>query len=87
MITKKKKGKLGYIPTVIIDELEDIKREDGIPLGHGDNAQAFRKMANYTRVGREAKRIIQLDFGGAKKQKPVNSYYPKKKKKKGRGMF
>ena len=88
MIRRTKKGKIVYVPPIIMDELEDIKREDGIPVSPVGNSIAFRKMAEYTRVGREAKRIITLNFGKAKPLPPVKSYYPERKQKKmKRGLF
>ena len=84
-----KRGRVVYVPTVILDELKDIKREDMIPKCKVDNSIAFRKMAEYTRVGREAKRVINLDFGGYRKPQPIKEYYPneKNKTKRKRGIF
>ena len=59
-----------WIPAVVIDEVLDIKREDGIKT----SADALRKMIKYTRVGREAKRIIAFDFSKSKPQLPIEAY-------------
>ena len=87
MKSRSKKGRIVYVPPIIMDEIKDIKREDGIPNCRNENSVAFRKMAEYTRVGREAKRMITLNFGNSVKQKPISSYYPEKKTKKKRGLF
>lgn len=54
-----------YIPPVIIDELEDIRREDQID----SRVEAFRKLAKYSRVGREAKRLVNFGNDWSKKNK------------------
>lgn len=59
-----KRGKMRYVPPVVIDEVEDIKREEGIEVG----SDAFRKLVKYAQVGREVKRIISLDFTRKKKK-------------------
>lgn len=42
-----------YVPTVIIEELENIKADHGLEV----EVEAFKKMAQYARVGREVERI------------------------------
>lgn len=74
-----KKGKNMYVPPVVIDELEDIQREDGIE----ENVLAFKEFTNYARVGREVKRIMKLDWRGVRRLPPISAYPSKKKK--GRG--
>jgi len=77
------KGKMQYIPPVIIVELDDIMRENKL----NNKAQAFKEMAKYTRVGREAERLIKLDFTHAKPLPPVSSFYKKGRGKWHQGMF
>lgn len=60
-----KKGRMRYVPPVVIDEIEDIKREDEIEKG----SEAFHKMVKYARVGREVKRMATLDWRRKKKSK------------------
>jgi len=83
-----KKGRMIYVPPVIIDEVADIQREDDID----SRPEAFRSLVKYARVGRETKRLIHLDFSKSEKRKPVDSFLntpvhvpfsepPKKKKK------
>ncbi len=66
-----------YVPPVVIIEMEDIKREDKLP----NNADSFKEMTKYARVGREAKRLMTLDFTKAKRLPSISSFYKKKGKK------
>jgi hypothetical protein len=51
-----KKGRMMYVPPVVIEELEDLQMEH-----HEDKrALAFEKMADYARVGRETERLINF---------------------------
>lgn len=59
-----------WAPPVILDEIEDVKREDGI---HG-GSNAMKEIVKYARVGREVSRLVRLDFGRSKKQMPVEAY-------------
>lgn len=52
------KGRMIYVPPIVLDELFKIKQEEGI----GKNAKAFDKMVSYSKVGREAKKIFTLRF-------------------------
>ena len=61
----KKKGRMIYLPPSILDEVEDIMREDKLKT----RAEAFRMMYKYSRVGREAKRIYTLDWSRVKPKK------------------
>ena len=54
----KQTGRMIYLPRVVLEEMMDIKREDNIQ----SNSEAFRKMTQYTRVGREANRIMNFDW-------------------------
>ena len=67
------KGKKEYVPGIVIDELDDMKTEYGL----NQDARAFEKMVDYTRVGREVERIMRLDMFG---HKPT-------RKKKFKGLF
>ena len=71
-----KRGKMTYVPPIIIDELEDIRREDCLI----NNADAFKELCKYARVGREAKRIITLDWSKAKKLPPLDFNIKKRRK-------
>ncbi len=64
---EKKKGKMMYVPPVIIDEVYDLQREDRIPV----RADAFKELVKYAQVGREAKRLMTFgyDWGRKRKQK------------------
>lgn len=57
-----------YCPFVVIDELEDIKREDSID----NSAEAFREFSRYARVGREVKRMMALDWSNANNRMPID---------------
>jgi len=74
------RGKYIYVPPVVVDELEDIKREDGI-FGR---AEAFKKMTKYTRVGREVNRLRRLDFHKSVPRIPVEEFNYSRKSKKGK---
>ena len=45
------KGRMIYVPPVIIDEVKDIQREDDIE----SRPEAFRNLVKYARIGREIK--------------------------------
>ena len=81
MVTKK--GKKLYVPPVLIDEIEDIKREESL-VG---NSEAMRKVVEHARVGREVERIVKLDFKGAIPRIPMNLYPSRRPKKKRGGLF
>ena len=53
-----KRGKTAYIPKCVIEEIEDIKREDDL----FSSGEAMRKLIKYARIGRETKRIMKLDW-------------------------
>ncbi len=52
------KGRMIYVPPIVLDELVEIKQECEI----GKNSKAFDEMVKYSRVGREAKKIFRLRF-------------------------
>ena len=66
-MVKSKRGKIAYVPISVIDEIEDIKQEDGL-VGFGADASAFNELVKNAQVGREAKRIMRLDFRKRKKR-------------------
>ena len=51
-------GRNKYIPRIVIEEVEDIKRSENIKV----DALAFRKMVEHSRVGREVEKIVSFDF-------------------------
>ena len=71
-----KKGKNKYVPSIVLIELRDIQREDGIMM----EAEAFRKMVKYTRVGRELNRLKNIHYDWSKKIK-LPTIEPKNKGK------
>ena len=70
-----KKGRMVYVPSIVIDEIEDIKQEEDIIIG----SEAFRKLVKHARIGREVDRLRRLDF----RKKPLIDSFKKKK----RGLF
>lgn len=73
----RRKGCKKYIPPVVLDEIDDIMREDRVYK----RADAFKELAKYARVGREMNRIMKWDFRRKMTLPPVD-YYDKKKHKK-----
>ena len=61
-----KKGRMMYVPPVVIEEVEDIKREDCLE----QNSDAMKLMTKYARTGREVFRMAKLDFT---KKKPLSN--------------
>ena len=77
------KGRIKYIPKIMLIELEDIKREDEISM----DCEAFRKMVKYARLGRETRRFTDFGYDWSRKAQlpPIMDIKPKKiKKKKGK---
>ena len=54
----RKKGRVVYVPPNVFEELNCIKADEKL----NSNADAFREMVKFSRVGREAKRIFTLRF-------------------------
>jgi len=54
----KQKGQTGWYPWFLVDEIEDLKKEESI----NKNKDAMVHLVKYARVGRELNRIIKLDF-------------------------
>ena len=74
---KKVKGRHKWCPAFVIDELQDIKREDGMK----NDPDAFKSMVKYARVGREAQRLMTFNFSKYKHRLPVDDYNKKKYKR------
>jgi len=60
-----KKGRMIYVPASIIDVAESVKERKNIK----HRSKAFDDVAKYARVGIEAEKIYNLDFGIRKKIK------------------
>ncbi len=71
-----RKGRVLYVPPVVLTELDDIIREDRLP----SKADAFKEMTRYTRVGREVKRMAALDFSKSVKLPNIDQFYRKKRR-------
>lgn len=71
-----RKGKVLYVPPIVIVELDDIMRENAIP----NKADAFKEFTKYARVGRETERLMKLDFRKARRLPPINIFNRRKKK-------
>lgn len=67
-----KRGRVLYVPKVVVNEIDDIIREDKVK----DKADAFRLMTRYARVGRSAFRLAKLDFTHKKELPPVDIEIP-----------
>lgn len=48
-----KKGRMLYVPPVVIDEVGDLMMEHGIMR----RVEGFEKLADYARLGRETERL------------------------------
>lgn len=46
------KGRMGYVPKVVLDELENIKADHELQ----GNSEAYLKMVKFAQVGREIER-------------------------------
>lgn len=66
------KGKMLWIPAYVLDELEDLIREENI-TGSNQRCKAWIKLTQYTRVGRELNRLRHLNFSN-KMQPPPRIY-------------
>lgn len=64
-MNKLKRGRSKYIPRETIKEMVSIKEDHGL----FSDSEAFRKMAQYSEVGREAERIKDLDWRPRKDKK------------------
>ena len=52
------RGRTKYCPRIVIDEIESIKRSEGIK----QDTFAMRKMVEHSRIGREVEKIVKFDF-------------------------
>lgn len=59
------RGKMMYVPKVVVEELENIQNEEEI-VGR---SVAFDKMVRYARSGRVSKRVDDLDIFESPKKK------------------
>lgn len=59
----KKRGRAVFAPGIVIEEINDIMREDNI----FEQSEAFRKLVKYSREGREVGRILNLNWSKKKK--------------------
>ena len=51
-----KKGRMMYVPRLVIEEVDDLQAEH-----HTEKrVDAFEKMADYARVGRELERVVNF---------------------------
>jgi hypothetical protein len=68
----RKKGRTGWLPSMVLDELDDIKREEQLD----NKGDAFKFMTKYCRMGREINRIRRFDFTGKAPQVDIDNYPP-----------
>ena len=59
-----RKGDNIYVPVIVIEEIEDIMKQEDITV----KSVAAKKMADYSRMGREIDRMMKFDFGFKKKK-------------------
>lgn len=45
----KKTGRMTYVPRIVLDEIDSIKKSENIEIG----SEAFRKLIGYARIGKE----------------------------------
>lgn len=64
---KQHKGRHAWVPDFVIDEIEDIKRENKIEK----NNHAMTHLVKYARVGRELERIARLDWKRSQPRPPL----------------
>lgn len=65
-----KHGMKLYVPPIVIDEVEDIMREDAV----GNRADAFKLLTKYGRAGRDLYRAAKLDFTKKRELPPINDF-------------
>lgn len=73
---KSKKGRMMYVPPVVIDEIEDIMREDELHDSPTPNADAMKLMTKYARTGRDVFRLGKLDFTKKRALPPIDIDIP-----------
>jgi hypothetical protein len=52
----KKPGRIIYVPSVLMDEVEDLQAEHHI----GRRVDALESLANHARIGREMERLVNF---------------------------
>lgn len=57
------KGRYCYVPPSVFNELNNIKDEEGLDSKHW-RSPAFKKMANYSQIGRETTKLKRFILGG-----------------------
>lgn len=62
-----KRGKMGWIPKIVIEEIEEIKREDGFDFDDDGryDAIAFRKLAQASKQLRESEEKVRKNMESA----------------------
>lgn len=65
------KGRKGYLPSAIVNELEDIKREDRVKK----DVSAMMQLVKYARIGREVQRIKTLNWKRSVPRVPVEELF------------
>lgn len=60
------RGRMKYVPRVIIEEIEDLKTEKGLM----SDSDAFREMAQHSQVGREVERMLKFRFNHKPRGRP-----------------
>lgn len=73
------RGRVKYIPKIMLIELEDIKREDDIKV----DCEAFRRLVKYARLGRETRRFTDFGYDWSKKAHlpPIPDFLTDKREK------
>jgi len=77
------RGRTGWIPAFLEDEIQDIMRENTIE----DQKAALIELVKYCNIGREMERIISLDFSRWKPREKLMSFIKKKKLKEWNGKL
>ena len=79
-INRTRKGKVVYIPPMVVDELKAIKIEMGVQHVRNKDSIAFRKLVERARDGRVMERAIKFNFKNNVRLPPLKSYTTKKYK-------
>lgn len=66
-----KRGRMIYVPHDVLDEIDQIMQHREIE----QRAEAMNEMVKYSQVGREAERILKLDFSDT-----IFPFFKKRKK-------
>jgi hypothetical protein len=57
----KKRGRHAWLPSIVIDEIEDLQRDREIK----EFSTACRETIKYAKIGREVERLMRFDFKNA----------------------